>query len=142
MFQLLDAPPADRVDQMTHALLRSADARNHAKGARFARWRTGAACLLALASAGCQNLDAGWPDTVNKPSRSSREVAMNLQWQNHRLSELVSAMGEPRMILRIPGGGNPPGFAVIYGTDPVTGCIDAFAMYYGFDPTVRQYLCR
>lgn len=110
-------------------------------------WRAGAAGMLALAAAACQTLDLDrvqqdGPPTAGASSRSSREAAMNRQWQHHHLSELVSAMGQPRMTLHIPGGGNPPGFAVIYGTDPASGCVDAFAMYYGLDPTIRLYHCR
>ena len=67
---------------------------------------------------------------------------MNEQWQNHRYSELVAALGTPTMVMNIPGGGNPPGFAVVFGRDPATGCIDAFAMMYGTDPIVRTYYCR
>ena len=67
---------------------------------------------------------------------------MNRYWQNRRYSELVATLGQPRMLLNIPGGGNPPGFVAVYGTDPVTRCVDAFAMVYGSDPLVRVYYCR
>ena len=71
-----------------------------------------------------------------------REAAMNEKWTNQRLSDLVAVMGTPTMIMNIPGGGQPPGFAVVFGRDPGTGCIDAFAMMYAKDPIIRQYHCR
>ena len=75
-------------------------------------------------------------------SREGRETAMNQLWQNRRYSELVATLGQPPRLLSIPGGGNPPGFVAVYGRDPTTGCIDAFAMVYGSDPRVRVYHCR
>ena len=67
---------------------------------------------------------------------------MNGQWQHRHFSELVATLREPLLVLNIPGGGNPPGFAVVYGRDALTGCIDAFALVYGRDPTIRMYYCR
>ena len=67
---------------------------------------------------------------------------MNGQWQDRRYSELVATRGEPLLVLNIPGGGSPPGFAVVYGLDPLTGCIDSFALVHGRDPTIRIYHCR
>jgi len=67
---------------------------------------------------------------------------MNQYWQNRRYSELVATLGQPRMLLNIPGGGNPPGFVALYGRDAASGCIDAFAMVYGSNPLVRVYYCR
>lgn len=67
---------------------------------------------------------------------------MNRRWQNRRLSELRSVLGTPRMIMNIPGGGNPPGFVAVYGEDKASGCIDAFAFVYGGDPVIRVYHCR
>jgi hypothetical protein len=106
---------------------------------------------LAFANTGCQQLLL--EDTVlDNPtcergcdvasSRTGREVAMNRKWQNRRFSELRAALGPPQLIMGIPGGGNPPGFVAIYGADPVTGCIDAFAFIYSNDPVIRVYHCR
>ena len=67
---------------------------------------------------------------------------MNRNWQNRRFSELKAALGQPRLIMSIPGGGNPPGFVAVYGTDPVSGCLDAFAFVYDGDPVIRIYHCR
>lgn len=67
---------------------------------------------------------------------------MNQQWQSRRLSDLKAALGTPRMLLNIPGGGNPPGFVAVYGRDAATGCIDAFALLPGTDPVIRVYHCR
>ena len=75
-------------------------------------------------------------------ARNVREAVMNGEWQNHTLSDLVAAKGQPKMVLQIPGGGNPPGFIVVYGVDPDTGCIDAFAVTHETAPRVRIYHCR
>ena len=74
--------------------------------------------------------------------RAQREALMNASWQQHRYEELVEALGKPKRVMSIPGGGNPPGFAVVYDLDPATGCIDAFAISAGADPVVRIYHCR
>jgi hypothetical protein len=76
------------------------------------------------------------------PIRLQREAEMNRQWQNQPLAALVDAYGRPRMVMNIPGGGMPPSFAVVYGTDPATGCIDAFAVSASSVPLVRVYHCR
>ena len=104
--------------------------------------------VLAFALGGCEQLAMETTEqrTVTnlriEAVYHSRESLMNEQWVNHRYSELVAAMGTPNMIMNIPGGGQPPGFAVVYGRDPKTGCIDAFAMMYAKDPIIRQYHCR
>jgi hypothetical protein len=103
--------------------------------------------LLALAS-GCAQVPAKPPPTDlrarfdSMQSQDGRERTMNQYWQNRRYSELVATLGQPRMLLNIPGGGNPPGFVAVYPRDSTTGCIDAFAMVYGSDPLVRGYYCR
>ncbi|MEJ8835806.1 hypothetical protein [Ramlibacter sp. AN1133] len=75
-------------------------------------------------------------------ARAERESEMNRQWQNKPLAELLDAYGRPRMVMNIPGGGMPPSFAVVYGTDPGSGCIDAFAVSSRGNPVVRIYHCR
>jgi hypothetical protein len=103
--------------------------------------------FLALAC-GCAQVPAESPPTDLRArfdsmrSQEGRERVMNQYWQNRRYSELVATLGQPRMLLNIPGGGSPPGFVAVYGTDPATRCIDAFAMVYGADPLVRVYYCR
>jgi hypothetical protein len=106
------------------------------------------AALLVLAA--CQSAPPpvddtatlAWPAMNALGARQARESAMNSVWQNQTLSELVAAKGPPKMVLHIPGGGNPPGFVVVFGTDPSTGCVDAFALTYDTDPRVRIYHCR
>jgi hypothetical protein len=98
------------------------------------------AFVFALAAGGCQFADD--PAWGSKAPQLQRESVMNIRWQNRPLSELVSALGEPVLFLAIPGGGNPPGFVVVYGVDPASGCIDAFALVYGEDPMIRVYHCR
>lgn len=75
-------------------------------------------------------------------ARQERETDMNRQWQNKSLAELTDALGRPKMVLAIPGGGMPPSYVVVYGPDPSSGCIDAFAVNLGGDPVVRIYHCR
>lgn len=106
-----------------------------------------AAALLAVIATGC----AGLEPLVTEEQRVQREVAraraqregnMNLEWQNRTFNEIVKAYGPPRRILEIPGGGNPPGFVLIYGRDGHSGCLDTFSMVYGRDPLVKMYQCR
>ena len=106
--------------------------------------------VLTAAGAGCQhivlqeNYDRPNRHAVvsDSPSRQGREWEMNQQWQNRPLSDLEAAMGAPKLIMNIPGGGNPPGFVAVYGRDPKSGCIDAFALVAGPDPMIRIYHCR
>ena len=104
--------------------------------------------VLGFTLGGCEQLATETTEQRTVTNRrieavyNSREMLMNEQWVNHRYSELVAVMGTPSMIMNIPGGGQPPGFAVVYGRDPKTGCIDAFAMMYAKDPIIRQYHCR
>lgn len=113
--------------------------------------RRALALVLALMGAGCQHgpleqlvhdSPACSGECGDSSSRLGREVGMNRRWQNHRLSELISVLGQPRLIMNIPAGGSPPGFAAVYGQDPITGCIDAFAFIYDSDPVIRVYHCR
>jgi len=101
--------------------------------------------VLAFTLAGCEQLPTERQVTERRIEvvvYHGREHTMNERWANHRYSELVAAMGTPSMIMNIPGGGQPPGFAVVFGRDPASGCIDAFAMMYAKDPIIRQYHCR
>jgi hypothetical protein len=75
-------------------------------------------------------------------ARHERESEMNRQWQNKPLAELLETYGKPKMVMNIPGGGMPPSFAVVYGQDPGSGCIDAFAVSSRGDPVIRIYHCR
>ena len=111
-------------------------------------WRRPLLLATVLAS-GCQQLEPGWQEGTTEAEAALagtasawREAAMNRRWQNRPLSELKLAMGEPRLLMQIPGGGNPPGFAAVYGVDQATGCIDSFALFHGRDPLIRVYHCR
>jgi len=75
-------------------------------------------------------------------ARANREGQMNREWQDKPLSDLLSAYGRPKMVMNIPGGGMPPSFAVVYGHDPDSGCIDAFAVSSTSAPVIRIYHCR
>jgi hypothetical protein len=108
--------------------------------------RHASAFALLLFGAGCAEVAR---DTRSDPSpagamamRQQREAEMNREWQNRPLAQLVAVLGKPRLTMGIPGGGNPPGFVVVYGEDGASGCIDAFAMNVGREPTVRLYYCR
>jgi hypothetical protein len=99
--------------------------------------------VTGMVGAGCTHLGAGHGEKeAGDAAGQSREFAMNQRWQNQPLSRLVDALGKPKLLLSIPGGGNPPGFIAFYGLDPATGCIDAFALVYGVNPAIRAYYCR
>jgi hypothetical protein len=118
----------------------------------FRRRARPALALAAVLLSSCQQMPIertppkrAKPTPIHHLSQNvQREATMTEQWQNHRYSELVAALGTPTMVMNIPGGGSPPGFAVVFGRDPRTGCIDAFALMYGGgqDPVVRAYHCR
>jgi hypothetical protein len=101
-----------------------------------------------LAVTGCRELlvDASREGPARNATsgepRGAREISMNRQWQNRRLSELIAEMGPPTLFMTIPGGGNPPGFAAVWGLDRASGCIDAFAFLPASDPIIRIYHCR
>jgi len=108
------------------------------RGVRIAA--VGACVMLA---AGCAVAPGAPPlDESVRVGRATRERQLNDAWQNHSLRELVDTLGPPRQLLDIPGGGNPPGFVAVYGRDPGSGCVDAFAVMYGAVTRVRLYLCR
>lgn len=111
--------------------------------------RPAAALAITLAAAGCAGLEGaarpGQPDVARSAAaRYQRELDMNRQWQNRPLRDLVANAGKPQLTMNIPGGGNPPGFVVVYGLDDRSGCIDAFAINAAVtrEPTVRIYYCR
>ncbi|NKE66911.1 hypothetical protein RAMLITH_13860 [Ramlibacter sp. RBP-2] len=111
-------------------------------------WRLPLVALLLLA-AGCETARKEWregpteADSIASGSAATRrEVAMNRQWQQQPFSRLRAALGEPVLLMDIPGGGSPPGMVAVYQVDPATGCRDAFALVFGQDPVVRVYHCR
>ena len=118
--------------------------------ARMPALRRPCSVALALLAAGCAQVPpdsfSAVPDSPMPAgmviARQQREAEMNRAWQNRPLTQLVRTLGDPRLSLDIPGGGNPPGFVVVYGRDRATGCLDAFAVNLGTDPTVRLYSCR
>lgn len=122
----------------------------HQRTRARARRPLGRACAaaLVLSAAGCAGLS---PVANERPRaagaagagmREHREVEMNRRWQDQPLAQLVAALGQPMLTLNIPGGGNPPGFVVVYGEDDSSGCIDAFAVNSGGEPRIRMYYCR
>jgi hypothetical protein len=108
------------------------------RGARIA-----AAGLLAALASAC-SIDPRWVDGAEaaRASRGARERQMTLAWQDHSLRELIAAWGPPRQYLDLPGGGNPPGFVLVYPRDGASGCLDTFAVAYGEEVRVRSYHCR
>lgn len=115
----------------------------HTPRARVERLVRATACMAILTVlTGCALPDADARGWSGDPGQQVHEAAMNQQWKNRPLSQLVTEMGHPKLLLTIPGGGNPPGFAAIYGRDPATGCLDAFALVYARDPIIRSYYCR
>jgi hypothetical protein len=125
-----------------HSMGGRGPARTAARGA----WAL--APLLALAACAASEVHriprTGHPtfSGASTMARADRESEMNRQWQNKPLAALVEAYGRPRMVMNIPGGGMPPSFAVVYGPDPDSGCIDAFAVSSSGEPVVRIYHCR
>ncbi|GAB3776986.1 hypothetical protein GCM10028796_55490 [Ramlibacter monticola] len=117
-------------------------------GQAAARGTWSLALLLCLG--GCADVDVRRIPLEQHPNfggastaaRAERETQMNRDWQNRPLTELLAAYGKPQMVMNIPGGGMPPSFAVVYGTDPDSGCIDAFAVSSKGEPVVRIYHCR
>jgi hypothetical protein len=105
--------------------------------------RIATAGALALLAGGCGMVPrtAAPPEPV-RAERAAREVQMNREWQNQTLADLLRDMGRPRLLLDIPGGGNPPGFVLVYARDAGTGCLDTFAVMYGVETRVRLYQCR
>ena len=110
--------------------------------------REGRECIAAVAAsallvAGCATdaHRAGAPEPV-PAARVEREGAFNRLWQNHSLRELIDHWGPPQLLLDIPGGGNPPGFVLVYRRDEDSGCLDTFAVTYGDVMRVRLYQCR
>jgi hypothetical protein len=101
------------------------------------------AAALALLASGC-SIDPPLPAPPAPPrsSRAAREAEMNAHWQNHPVAEVLQALGPPRLLLDIPGGGNPPGLVLVYPRDTDTGCVDTFAVMYGTPVRVRLYQCR
>jgi hypothetical protein len=132
--------------------MKQAAARERARARAWTCWRSFASALaMSLACGGCQfaqleQLAQDSPVCHSRcddwSTRLGREVNMNRRWQNHRLSELRSALGQPKLLMSIPGGGNPPGFVAVYEQDRLSGCIDAFALIYDGDPIIRVYHCR
>ena len=105
--------------------------------------RMAAAGAVALLAGGC-SIDPRMvaPPEPLRASHAAREAELNQAWQNHTLAELLRGMGQPRQLLDIPGGGNPPGFVLVYPRDATTGCLDTFAVMYGREIRVRLYQCR
>ncbi|MBL0391711.1 hypothetical protein JJ685_11245 [Ramlibacter monticola] len=102
-----------------------------------------AAGAAAVLLAACSDVPRGpsAPDAL-RAGRAERETELNRQWQNHSLAELLLGFGRPELLLDIPGGGNPPGFVLVYARDAGTGCLDTFAVVSGPVIRVRMYQCR
>lgn len=122
-----------------------------AAGALRATYRACRLPLVALMmlAAGCETARREWREGPSEEdalasgsAATRREVAMNRQWQQQPFSRLRAALGEPVLVMDIPGGGNPPGVVAVYQVDPGTGCRDAFALMLGRDPVIRVYHCR
>ena len=111
-------------------------------------WRPPLAAVVLLA-AGCETAQREWREGPTEEEAAAsgnpatwREATMNRRWQNRPFSQLRAVVGEPVLIMDIPGGGNPPGMVAVYKVDPATGCTDAFALMFGQDPVTRVYHCR
>ena len=106
--------------------------------------------VVCLAAAGALAVLAGcspgprW-EAAPEPQRAlraERERDINAAWLNQPVRALMERWGPPRQLLDIPGGGNPPGFVLVYPRDTASGCVDTFAAAYGPVTRVRSYQCR
>src|SRR5438309_2940597 len=74
--------------------------RPRARGAEAIVIKRAVGLLAGLLLAGCQQLllDAAHPQigASTMAMRHGRENAMNTEWQNHTLSQLVAARGQPK----------------------------------------------
>lgn len=111
-------------------------------------WRPPLAAVVLLA-AGCETAEREWREGPTEEEAAAsgnaatwREATMNRRWQNRPFSQLRAVLGEPVLIMDIPGGGSPPGMVAVYQIDPATGCRDAFALVFGQEPVIRVYHCR
>lgn len=105
-------------------------------------WRVAALGAAAVVAACALAPPAPDEPAPSRAGRVAREAEMNHAWIDHTLDELLLALGPPWRLYDIPGGGNPPGFVVVYPRDPASCCLDAFALAYGPQTRVRAYLCR
>ena len=98
---------------------------------------------IALLAAGCSvPVRPLPPPDPLRASRMAREAQMTQVWQDQTLQQVLQARGRPQVLLDIPGGGNPPGFVLVYPRDAATGCLDTFTMAFGAQARVRSYQCR
>ncbi|WP_207062002.1 hypothetical protein [Motiliproteus sp. SC1-56] len=74
-------------------------------------------------------------------ARLDREASMQAAWIGKSIFEVEASLGEPEMILQIPGTGTSS--VMVYGVlDTGSYCIDAFRVAHGASPTVTNYFCR
>ena len=71
---------------------------------------------------------------------------MGARWRGQPYAALLQAMGQPRLVMRIPGDRPLPSLAVLFGReDEPLACADAFTIVQNEDGgawTVADYFCR
>lgn len=75
--------------------------------------------------------------------RLQREKIMQTQWAGKSYTTLTEALGEPAMIMSVPGR-NDHSTAKVYGIlDEGSQCIDSFTVVtFSGEPIVTNYFCR
>jgi hypothetical protein len=76
-------------------------------------------------------------------TRIQREKHMQSQWKGQAFSSLVGVLGEPKLVMSVPGR-SEHSTARVYGIlDEDSQCIDAFTVVaYSGEPVVSDYFCR
>ncbi|MBC7857337.1 MAG: hypothetical protein H7Z39_00895 [Burkholderiaceae bacterium] len=75
--------------------------------------------------------------------RTQREKIMQAQWAGKSYAALTEALGEPQMIMSVPGRSDHS-TAKVYGIlDEGSQCIDAFTVVtVTGEPVISHYFCR
>jgi hypothetical protein len=80
---------------------------------------------------------------VSGMMRAQREKIMQSQWAGKSYATLTEALGEPQMVMTVPGRSDHS-TAKVYGIlDEGSQCIDAFTVVtFTGEPVITNYFCR
>lgn len=80
---------------------------------------------------------------VSGMMRAQREKIMQSQWGGKSYAALTEALGEPTMVMSVPGRSDHS-TAKVYGIlDQGSQCIDAFTVVtFTGEPVITHYFCR
>jgi hypothetical protein len=80
---------------------------------------------------------------VHGTMRAQREKIMQSQWAGKSYAALTEALGEPKMIMSVPGRSDHSTAKVFGILDEGSQCIDAFTVVTSSgEPVVSHYFCR